>query len=649
MGGAARNPHFLRLRAPRHCTVWHGVRRAAEQQEAPEKDMSHTAEQLLDSLNTRDVQRRLQEYRALLANDTVGILSVTDGEVMQCNPSAARLFGWEPAKLLGQSAAVFFASDEEFQGFANRIGDALNAGGSPAVEWRTRRADGSTFWARVLVKSITPGGPGGETMWMVEDITTRKATETALARVREELEQRVRAAHDELAWSNERLVAELYERSEAEERARRISLYDATTALPNRRLLESRLDEAVRNHQLAGDRLAVLIIDIDEFKQLNDALGHRVGDALLQQVAARLIETVRTSDLVARVGSDEFAVVLGRLRHADDAERVAAKLGELLSEPYEIDAEQVTASVSVGVACFPTDGAGPEMLLRNADAALAYAKSRGRGNVQFFEPRMNADLLRRLQLEAALRRAIDRAEFEVHFQPRIELATNRVVGAEALLRWRHPEEGMLEPSAFIAVAEDSGLMQPIGEIVLRAACEAANAWKAAGLGELVVSVNLSPREFRGRSLLPMVSQVLVDTGVDAEQLEVEITEASLMRDMDKAEQVLAGLQTMGVKIALDNFGTGYSSLSNLRRFPLNALKIHGQFVRAAPDDPADGRIVSALAGLATGLGLQVVAEGVETEQQLAFVRDCGCHEAQGFHVSKALPMLAFEQFVRQRR
>lgn len=610
--------------------------------------MSQTAEQLLDTLNTRDVQRRLQEYRALLANDSIGILSVSDGEVMQCNPSAARLFGWEPAKLLGQSAAVFFASDEEFQGFANRIGDALNAGGSPTLEWRTRRADGSTFWARVLVKSITPGGPGGETMWMVEDITSRKATETALARVREELEQRVRAAHDELAWSNERLVAELYERSEAEERARRISLYDATTALPNRRLLESRLDEAVRNHQLAGDRLAVLIIDIDEFKQLNDALGHRVGDALLQQVAARLVETVRTSDLVARVGSDEFAVVLGRLRHADDAERVASKLAELLSEPYEVDAEQVTASVSVGVACFPTDGAGPEMLLRNADAALAYAKSRGRGHVQFFEPRMNADLLRRLQLEAALRRAIDRAEFEVHFQPRIDLATNRVAGAEALLRWRHPEEGMLEPSAFIAVAEDSGLMQPIGEIVLRAACEAASAWKAAGLGEMLVSVNLSPREFRGRSLLPIVSQVLVDTGIDAEQLEVEITEASLMRDMDKAEQVLAGLQSMGVKIALDNFGTGYSSLSNLRRFPLNALKIHGQFVRAAPDDPADGRIVSALAGLAAGLGLQVVAEGVETEQQLAFVRECGCHEAQGFHVSKALPMLAFEQFVRQR-
>ncbi len=611
--------------------------------------MSHTAEQLLDTLSTRDVQRRLLEYRALLANDSIGILSVSDGEVMQCNASAARLFGWEAAKLLGQSAAVFFASDDEFQGFANRIGDALGAGGTPSVEWRTRRADGSTFWAQVLVKSVTPGGPGGETLWMVEDITARKATETALARVREELEQRVRAAHDELAWSNERLVAELYERSEAEERARRVSLYDATTGLPNRRLLESRLDEAVRNHQLAGDRLAVLVIDIDEFKQLNDALGHRVGDALLQHVAARLVETVRTSDLVARVGSDEFAVVLGRLRHVDDAERVAAKLGELLSEAYEIDAEQVTASVSVGVACFPNDGAGPEMLLRNADAALAYAKSRGRGHVQFFEPRMNADLLRRLQLEAALRRAIDRSEFEVHFQPRIDLATSRVVGAEALLRWRHPDEGILEPSAFISVAEDSGLMQPIGEIVLRAACEAANAWKAAGLGELVVSVNLSPREFRGRSLLPMVSQVLVDTGLDAEQLEVEITEASLMRDMDKAEQVLAGLQTMGVKIALDNFGTGYSSLSNLRRFPLNALKIHGQFVRAAPDDPADGRIVSALAGLATGLGLQVVAEGVETEQQLAFVRDCGCHEAQGYHVSKPLPMLAFEQFMRQQR
>ena len=610
--------------------------------------MSQTAEDLLTSLSSRDVQRRLQEYRALLANDSVGILAICEGEVMQCNQSAARLFGWEPERLLGQSASVFFSSQDEFQAFANRIGDALNAGGSPAVEWRTRRADGTTFWARLLVKSITPGGPGGETIWMVEDITSRKAMEVALSRVREELEQRVRAAHDELAWSNERLVAEMYERSEVEERARRVALYDDVTALPNRRLLESRLEEAVRNHQPGGDRLAVLVIDIDDFTKLNDALGHRVGDALLHEVAARLIDTVRTSDLVARVGSDEFAVVLGRLRHTDDAERVATKLGELLADPYEVDAEQVTATVSIGVACFPADGAGPEMLLRNADAALSYAKSRGRAHVQLFEPRMNADLLQRLQLEAALRRAIDRREFEVHFQPRVLLSTGKVIGAEALLRWRHPEQGLLEPSSFIAVAEDAGLMQPIGEVVLRAACEAAKSWGAVGLGELIVSVNLSPREFRGRSLLPMVSQALIDTGLDAERLEVEVTEASLMRDLDKAEQVLVGLQTMGVRIALDNFGTGYSSLSNLHRFPLNTLKIDGQFVRGAPTDEGDARIVLALAGLATGLGLHVVAEGVETEHQFEFVKHCGCDEAQGYHLSRPLPLEQFEAFVRKR-
>jgi diguanylate cyclase (GGDEF)-like protein/PAS domain S-box-containing protein len=610
--------------------------------------MSQTADELLNALNSRDVQRRLQEYRALLANDSVGILAICDGEVMQCNSSAARLFGWEPERLLGQPASVFFSSDDEFQAFANRIGDALNAGGSPAVEWRTRRADGTTFWARLLVKSITPGGPGGETVWMVEDITSRKAMEVALSRVREELEQRVRAAHDELAWSNERLVAEMYERSEVEERARRMSLYDDVTELPNRRLLESRLEEAVRNHHLAGDRMAVLVIDIDDFTKLNDALGHRVGDALLHQVAARLIDTVRTSDLVARVGSDEFSVVLGRLRHTDDAERVATKLGELLAEPYEVDAEQVTATVSIGVACFPADGAGPEMLLRNADAALSYAKSRGRAHVQFFEPRMNSDLLQRLQLEAGLRRAIDRREFEVHFQPRVLMSTGKVIGAEALLRWRHPEQGVLEPSSFIAVAEDAGLMQPIGEIVLRAACEAARSWSSVGLGELIVSVNLSPREFRGRSLLPMVSQALIDTGLDAERLEIEITEASLMRDLDKAEQVLVGLQTMGVRIALDNFGTGYSSLSNLRRFPLNTLKIDGQFVRAAPGDEGDARIVAALSSLASGLGLHVVAEGVETEHQYEFVKHCGCDEAQGFHLSRPLPLDQFEQFVRKR-
>ncbi|MEO8186784.1 MAG: diguanylate cyclase, partial [Burkholderiaceae bacterium] len=414
-----------------------------------------------------EVERRLQEYRALLANDSVGILVVCDGDIAQCNSSAARLFGWDVADLLGRSAATFFGSDEEFQSFASRIGDALAADGSPAIEWRTVRQDGSRVWTRLLVKGITPGGPAGETVWLVDDISARKEMEAALAKARDDLEQRVRAAHDELAWSNERLVAELYERSEVEERARRIALYDELTELPNRRLLESRLDEALRNHQLGGDRLAVLVVAIDEFTKLNDALGHRVGDALLRATAARLVDTVRTSDLVARTGADEFAIVLGRLRHVDDAEHVASKLAELLSEPFEIDAEQVNVSVSVGAALFPTDGATPEMLLRNADAALSFAKSRGRGNVQLFEPRMNAEVVRRLQIEAGLRRALEAGEFEAYYQPRIDLKDRKLVGAEALLRWRDPEHGLQEPGSFIAVAEDTGLIVPIGEIMLR--------------------------------------------------------------------------------------------------------------------------------------------------------------------------------------
>ena len=593
-----------------------------------------------------EVERRLQEYRALLANDSVGILVVCDGNIAQCNSSAARLFGWEAEELLGRSASVFFGSDEEFQSFACRIGDALAADGSPAIEWRTARRDGSRVWTRLLVKGITPGGPAGETVWLVDDISARKEMEAALAKARDDLEQRVRAAHDELAWSNERLVAELYERSEVEERARRIALYDELTELPNRRLLESRLDEALRNHQLGGDRLAVLVVDIDEFTKLNDALGHRVGDALLRATAARLVDIVRTSDLVARTGADEFAIVLGRLRHVDDAEHVAGKLAELLSLPFEIDAEQVNVSVSVGAAMFPSDGASPEMLLRNADAALSFAKSRGRGNVQLFEPRMNAEVVRRLQIEAGLRRALEAGEFEAYYQPRIDLKTRKLVGAEALLRWRDAEHGLQEPGSFIAVAEDTGLIVPIGEIVLREACRAAMQWTAAGLGEPVVSVNLSPREFRGRSLLPMVSQALVDSGLDAERLQVEITEASLMRDGAKAEHVLSGLHAMGVKIALDNFGTGYSSLSNLRRFPVDVIKIDGQFVRAGPNDPADCKIVAALTSLARGLGLHVVAEGVETHEQLSFVTDCGCNEAQGFLLGRPLTAAGFIEFAK---
>ena len=410
-----------------------------------------------------EVERQLQEYRALLANDSVGILVVCDGDIAQCNSSAARLFGWEANDLVGRSAATFFGSDEEFQSFASRIGDALAAGGSPAIEWRTVRHDGSRVWTRLLVKGITPGGPAGETVWLVDDISARKEMEAALAKARDDLEQRVRAAHDELAWSNERLVAELYERSEVEERARRIALYDELTELPNRRLFESRLDEALRNHQLGGDRLAVLVVDIDEFTKLNDALGHRVGDALLRATAGRLVDTVRTSDLVARTGADEFAIVLGRLRHIDDAEHVAAKLAELLSEPFEIDAEQVNVSVSIGAALFPTDGASPEMLLRNADAALSFAKSRGRGNVQLFEPRMNAEVVRRLQIEAGLRRALEAGEFEAYYQPRINLKDRTLVGAEALVRWRHPTRGLVGPEEFVPLAEHSNLIRAVGE------------------------------------------------------------------------------------------------------------------------------------------------------------------------------------------
>ena len=476
---------------------------------------------------------------------------------------------------------------------------------------------------------------------MVEDVTHRKATEAALARAREELEHRVRAAHDELAWTNERLVAEMYERSEVEERARRMALYDNWTGLPNRRLLESRLDEAVRNHQLAGDRLAVMVVDIDEFTKLNDALGHRVGDVLLKQAARRVLELVRTSDLVARSGSDEFAIVLGRLRYSDDAERVAAKVAELLAQPYDIDGEQINISVSIGIARYPSDGVGADMLLRNADAALSFAKSRGTGRVQMFEPRMNEELLRRLKVEAGLRRALDRGEFEVYFQPRMNLARGKIVGAEALVRWRHPELGVQEPASFMGVAEDTGLIFPIGEVVLRAACQAAMQWSNSGLGDLTVSVNLSPREFRGRSLLPMVSQALIDSGLDAERLQVEITEASLMRDADKVEQVMSGLRTMGVRIALDNFGTGFSSLSNLRRFPVDIIKVDGQFVRSAPNEPADAKIVAAIVHLAHELGFVAVAEGIEEKDQLEFVKSCGCDEAQGFLLGRPLSGLAF--------
>lgn len=575
------------------------------------------------------------EFDLIAGSNAVGLIAVSDSRIRRASAAAAALLGADAQALEDAAFASIFVSEDGMRVFCDRVASMLEAGDPVAVEWRARRGDGSIFWCRFLLLSATPGDD--QLLWLIEDISARKEAELDQAYAQEELEQQVEAARGELMWSNERLVAELYERSEIEEQKRLAQLYDPLTQLPNRQLLEMRLDEAIRSHQDGGDLLAVLVLELDGFAAVNDAVGARGGDALLGQAAQRLRSQVRASDLVARVGEASFAVVLGYLREGEDVHAVAAKLIEALSAPYSVDGQDLALGAATGTALFPHDGARAELLLRNAEAALSHALRRGRGTVQGFEPHMSAGALRRLQIEAALRRAIEANQFVVHYQARIDLASRAVLGAEALVRWQHPELGLIEPAEFIGIAEETGLIAPVGEIVLREACAQAMRWQAEGHGAVAISVNLSPREFRGRDLIASVQQALAASGLPPERLAIEITEASFMRDPAAADRAIHGLRALGVRLVLDDFGSGQSSLAWLRRFPIDAIKVDGAFVRAAADDEADRKIVAAIAGLGHGLGLRVIAEGVETEAQLATARQCGCDEAQGYCIARPLP------------
>ena len=451
----------------------------------------------------------------------------------------------------------------------------------------------------------------------------------------EQLTQRVahleRLAADlsnELAWANERLVTEMYDRSAFEETAARLERNDPVTGLPNRRALEERLAQTLAAHAAGGEPAALVAVGLAQLASIRTSLGFAAGDRVLRVAADRLRRAVRGSDLIARVGDGEFALLLTHLRDAQDAALVARKLFEALDAPVAHEGRDLPLQPAVGVAMFPQDAEAADLLLARADAALRAAREQGGALYQFFEPDLTARAMRRLTLEAELRAALERDAFRVLFQPRFDAKTGRVSGAEALLRWQHPQRGLLAPAEFLDVAEATGLIVPIGERVLRAACRTAAQWGRDAA--FTLSVNLSPREFRGRSLPARVEQVLKETGLPGQQLQIELAESSLAAPAaghdDRA--TLQALRALGVKVALDGFGS--ASLTLLRRLPVDCVKIDGEFVRRAPADRCDAQIVAAVAGIGRRLGLRVVASGVETEQQLALIKKHRCHEVQGY-------------------
>ncbi len=468
----------------------------------------------------------------------------------------------------------------------------------------------------------------------------RELSEQALRQVQGTLERRVKARTKELARANAGLEAEIAERRLADQRVVHMAHHDALTGLPNRTLLADRVGQAIARAHRSGGKLAVLFLDLDRFKNVNDSFGHAVGDMLLTAVAARLTASRREEDTVARLGGDEFIVSIPDVSDAAEAESVAARILSDLAKPFTINGHQLHADVSIGIALYPRDGDTAETLMRNADTAMYHAKESGRGNYQFFNAQLTERVSRRLSTETNLRRALERGEFSVHYQPLMNLASGRVDGAEALLRWPQQDERLVSPVEFIPIAEETGLIVPLGEWVLLEACAQAQAWQALHPG-LRIAVNLSARQFRQKNLIGMIEQVLGESRLHPSLLELELTEGMLMHNVEEATHILVRLDEIGVRLAIDDFGTGYSSLSYLKRFPIHTLKIDRSFVRDISTDPDDAAIVTAIVAMARSLNLRVTAEGVETEEQAAFLRSLTCDQAQGFHFGRPMPAAEF--------
>jgi len=424
-----------------------------------------------------------------------------------------------------------------------------------------------------------------------------------------------------------------------------LAQHDYLTDLPNRLLLNDRLTQTISLARRRRKQLAVLFMDMDHFKNINDSLGHLIGDKLLRSVARRLTTCVRGSDTVCRQGGDEFVVLLADVEHAEAAGYSAAKILSVLAEKHCIAGHDLNVTLSIGISLFPGDGEDAETLLKNADAAMYHAKENGRNSFQFFKQDMNDRAVERQSLEGSLRQALARQEFVLHYQPKVNLETGAIVGAEALIRWLHPVRGLLSPKQFVSIAEDSGLIVPIGQWVLRESCRQAQAWQNAGLRPIPVAVNISAVEFRREELLAGIRDILRDTGLDPRYLEIELTESVLVQDIESTMVVLHALKVLGVQLAIDDFGTGYSSLSYLRQFPIDTLKIDQSFVRDISADNGDATIVSAVIGMGNSLKLRVSAEGVETREQLAFLQAKHCKEGQGFYFSPPVDAEAFAELL----
>jgi diguanylate cyclase (GGDEF)-like protein/PAS domain S-box-containing protein len=569
-------------------------------------DISHALDRLQTEAERKALEFELAKLSLAVEQSPVTVI-MTDlnGNIQYANPAFTIASGYERDEVLGRNPR-FLASGEtpkaEYEDMWNRI-----KGGAP---WRgrfhNRRKDGTLFWEEAVVAPVRDA-----------DGTVKK-----FIGIKQDITKRV----------------------EAEENLAFLAHYDPLTGLPNRLLGKDRVERALVAAERNRSRTALMIVDIDHFKRINDSLGHAIGDQFLKAVVERLLVCIRETDTVTRQAGDEFMVVLSSVLDTEAVNRVAAEILEAMLPPFHIAGQALSSSVSIGIAVYPDDGRDFDTLLRRADAAMDAAKDAGRNTYRFFAQRMNANASEYLAVLTSMRKALENSEFTLHFQPQISLVTNAIVGAEALIRWNHPELGLLLPAKFISVAEDSGMIVDIGEWVLHESCRQAMRWRDLGHNDLTIAVNLSAVQFRRGDLLAAVTRALAETSLPPNRLELELTESILIHDTANVLSTVTALKALGVKLSIDDFGTGYSSLAYLRRFALDRLKIDQSFVRGIARDPNNDVIVRAIVQLAKGLGLKAVAEGVEDQETLDVIRRHGCDEVQGYHFARPMPAEDFPAF-----
>ena len=555
---------------------------------------------------TKDLQASNERTRMVIENAPDAVVSMdADGIITAWNPSCERVFGWFREEVVGRDLGDTIIPhrfrEAHKAGFSRFLREGSGRIVGQVVEVSALHRDGHEFPVELSIgaSALLKGGEYAFTAFL-RDITKRK---------------------------------------QAEEELSTLANYDTLTGLPNRTLFMDRLTQALHVQQRHGDYVfALLFLDIDGFKNINDTLGHVIGDKLLQTAATRITACLRKCDSAARLGGDEFTIILERISQPTDVGIVTRKILDALAEPIQIDGHDLFMSASIGVTLCPDDGTEAADLLRNADMAMYQAKEQGRGCYVLFTKEMNERVSKRVALEKRLRTALEKNEFCLHYQPQVDLASGEIIGVEALLRWNSPDRGLVSPLEFIPVAEESGLIVPIGEWVLHTACAQAQAWVKTGCPALRMAVNLSGRQFRQQDLVSTVEKALGASGLDPARLELEITESMAMEDADRSLATLSRLKAMGVSLAVDDFGTGYSSLSYLKRFPIDTLKIDRSFIKDMTEDPNDAAIAASIIAMAHTLNLKVIAEGVETPDQRDQLGEYGCDEVQGYYFSKPLPV-----------